>query len=633
MLENVFPIDAVQDRDLDKLSMVAARLLNTPDIYDINNLSRPGVCGDYVVFLEKELTKRLLPYTIELTDSSGNKVREKVFYQSVRASADEATRKDVCKEMVGSMLRVVAVVLACLSSMQVASPSRPRTLKVQKGGAMPSLSEVSNWMANNGFIKSSGASIMLNQQVSLATNPVNPQVPLGTSFTLLFSEEKQSSIEGYFVTKEGSIRALFLSPIVMSNSRNSILPVRLFDAAGATWAAGVLFRSVRGELLFCSFFTTGVTPVVQFDYLLYLLFQKSKLDGAPPLPEKREAALAAGQTFNSLMKNTDIMKSQVVNTLQPLLQQYLDGGYFAAPALPGFGAGAFPAQAAGIPPAYPGAQQQYQAPGVYAPYQYRPPVTPYQYQPPTAALTPGVYQIPLVATNNIMTIFKKYSKVIPLESSPAVVRAFSLRGSMDTETRMFQPRVCEDDYWRKNDLSDITPWATFQFLCTSDWESLKDQNSVKMETEWDEFLSGLETIYNGDSCPKFVRAGGGAKLLPQMKFININNTRLCEKGEAPYVGFRKIQDGVLRLQGLYSAHVKKMWGILNSLIQIIKDPQSKIEMVRLNDAVLKSPSSRAYVDQKAAEARRTLLQYYTDVEREYVNTIKAVGADLPKPAA
>jgi hypothetical protein len=651
VLENVFPIDPVQDRNLDKLSLVASRLLNTPDIYDINNLARPGVCGDYAVFLQKELTKRLLPYTIELKDAAGNKVRETVLYQSARAGADEETRKAVCSDMVGSMLRVVAIVLACLSSMQVASPSRPRTLKSQKGGGVPSLSEVANWMVANGFIRSTGSTIALNQQVPLLmNNPLESGVPAGTSFNVLFSEEKSRSVEGYFVTKEGSIRALFLSPITVTTGRTSILPIRLFDAAGATWAAGVLFKSQTGGLLFCSFVTGQQYPVTRFDYLLYLLFQKSKIGTTTvALPEKRETAIAAGQTFNDLMKVPETMKPQVDNLLY-FLRSYIGGDYVAQqpPALPGFGAGMYPPQAAGIPAVYgaaPPPPPTYQAPGVYgaapagaAPYQARPPVAPYQPLPitpyqPQAAVTPGYYHIPLVATNNIMTIFKKYSKVIPLESSPAVVRAFALRGSMDSERRMFQPRVCDDDYWRKNDLSDITPWATFQFLCTQDWESLKDQNTVKMESEWDEFLSELQTIYNGDRCPTFVRPPG-AKLLPQMKFSNISNTRLCEKaGETPYVGFRKVQDGVLRLQGLYAAHVKKMWAILNSLIQIIKDPQSKVEMVRLNDAVLKGPSSRAYVDQKAAEARRALLQYYKDVEQEYVKTIKAIGDDLPKPVA
>ena len=53
---NPFPVDAKLSHELDKLSMVAARILNTSDIYDIANLalSDASGCGSYAIFLKKK---------------------------------------------------------------------------------------------------------------------------------------------------------------------------------------------------------------------------------------------------------------------------------------------------------------------------------------------------------------------------------------------------------------------------------------------------------------------------------------------------------------------------------------------------------------------------------------------------
>jgi hypothetical protein len=479
-------------------------------------------------------------------------------------------------------------------------------------------------------------------------------IPGNIKFSLVFEGLRGDVVNALFLAEgdampKGSIRVMFLAPISVPVSAGSpsasILPMRILDAHGATWAAGALLRSTRtGELLFRSFYTDSASRPLYLDELLYILFQRTQ--GVDiKLPEPRVAAEAAGLEFGNL-KLFPANTASVLNKLQTTLQEHIVGftsGIAAPPAaLPGYGVGAFPAAAAGFPgypgtgaPAVPSAYgalaRPIPAPGGYSLFG---PAGAMAYRGAPAAFPgAGYYHIPLIATNNIMTIFKKYSKVIPMESSPAVVRAYALRGTSDPETRKFQPRVCDDDYWRKTDLSDITPWATFQFLSTSDWESLKDQASAKLEPEWDGFLSDLESIYTGDNCPRLTRVTPGAKLLPLLKFTDIANTKLCKFKETPYVEFRKIQDGILRLQGLYAENTKRMWAILNSLIQIIKDPESKVEMIRLNDAVLKGPSSHAYVEQKAREAREALRSYYAAVEREYVGIIKAIGNDLPTPPA
>lgn len=635
-LNNVFPIDFAQDRNLDKLSLVAARILNTPDIYDINNLSRPGVCGDYAVFLKKELTKKLLPYTVTLPDEDGKPVRTEVAYQSIRSSADEAMRKTICSDMVDTMLRVVAVVLACLSSMQVASPSRPRTLKLTQKQSGGGPTDVYQWLVDNGVIESRPIPLPAAPfpdgrpfiDVQIRLKPATRELS-NMNFTLRLEDRRTNVVGGEFFVDattmpRGGLRVKFLDPLTVS-AGTSVLPMRIQDSLGSVWAAGALIKPPTSPAFFKSFYAT--TPEIYLDELLYHLFNQviGKIVDANKM-EKRTATEGAGAIFMELKSG---ITSSALSALQPTLATYFQGFTPGPPpAIPGFGAGFYPGAAAGIPqqpPAgFPYGIQQQPRPYPLALPAPRPGV----FAPPAA---PGYYHIPLSASTNIMRLFKEYAKIIPSESTPAVVRAYDLRGTMDPQTRTFRPNVCEDDYWTRKDLGNITPWATFQFLSTKNWEKLSSgQPDIELEREWLDFLNEMTSIYDGVECPTFVVNPNTPKLLQFMSFANIKETTLCAKQDVPYVGFRKIQDTVLRFQGLYAEHTKRMWGVLNSLISIIRDPERKIEVIRLNDAVLNAPSSNKYVRERAAEARRALFDYYTAVERTYVNAIKEIGKDLAK---
>jgi hypothetical protein len=86
-----------------------------------------------------------------------------------------------------------------------------------------------------------------------------------------------------------------------------------------------------------------------------------------------------------------------------------------------------------------------------------------------------------------------------------------------------------------------------------------------------------------------------------------------------------VQDGLLELQGLHERHVATMWKILNDLIYVIVDPETKTEVVRLNPAIVSltsNKSSKQYVDDKATEARDALLDFYSKVEETYVRTAR-----------
>jgi hypothetical protein len=81
-----------------------------------------------------------------------------------------------------------------------------------------------------------------------------------------------------------------------------------------------------------------------------------------------------------------------------------------------------------------------------------------------------------------------------------------------------------------------------------------------------------------------------------------------------------------KIQAAYTAHVAAVWGILNSLIVVIADPAKRTEVVRLHPDVFGGTvkSSKVYVDEKATQARKLIADFYLNIERIYVETIKAL---------
>jgi hypothetical protein len=290
----------------------------------------------------------------------------------------------------------------------------------------------------------------------------------------------------------------------------------------------------------------------------------------------------------------------------------------------------------GQPPVY--GQPQYAQP--YAPIQPIKPIQPLPAttifgQPGTVSLRPTVdsmsYDIPTTATNIITERFKSFRTLIPTQSCPAAVRAQTL-AALENRDRTVQTGVCRDQYWIQPNLSKIYPWAAFQFLCIKDWKNLAEDptralaRSDMFEPEWNTFLNGLRGVY--DSAPLLDRGSGGqAKFLDQMRFTKVADIPLCKASQNPRVRFKEVQEGLQRLQFLHQQHVKNMWKVINDLIIIIQDPETKTEVVRLHPNVISSTakmSSADYVKQKAAEARGFLAQFYVDVEAAYMDSTKAL---------
>jgi hypothetical protein len=109
-----------------------------------------------------------------------------------------------------------------------------------------------------------------------------------------------------------------------------------------------------------------------------------------------------------------------------------------------------------------------------------------------------------------------------------------------------------------------------------------------------------------------------------MKFKDINKLELCKSAVSPRVKFKEVQDGLLTIQGLYERHVKAMWNILNSLVFMVEDPDTKTEYVRLHPKVLEAATSEQYVNDRAKEARTLIAQFYYDVEKAYLTAAKTL---------
>jgi hypothetical protein len=646
-LDNPFPVSGTLSRDLDKLSMVAARILSTPDIYDVNNLARPGVCGDYAVFLKKDIEKQLLPF---VADISGEPML--VAYQNPRRIIEKSeTRKEICSQLATTMITAITTVVAALASIQVAwQPSREAAvvaaLAPQRGGA---ITEVTDWLATNGYIRPiPGGTEIIGKPVELinrrATGTARP------TFQLVFGAAQDgmhpaalSATGGSPPMPTGTLKMNFIKPIqiTLPGTTKSILPFRISDNSGLAWMVGVLYEDMFQTLAA----SNTRAPVDPFQVWEFLFRRTQGYTGE--LHDTRTQLNEANEVFNQYRrtKNPQVILTALARFLTERIPGY-HAGY--VPGAPAGGAGAYMPGPYGYtpwaPPAAPGAYGM--APAPIQPLAFAPPrpaslagigMAPPAGAPPSIALRPagaydpaGIqYDIPLAATKTIIDSFKGFRDLMARQSSPAATRAITLSTKVNAD-RSIQTNICRDPYWIGTDsnLSRVYPWATLQFLSITDWSKLSKEarmaDSVLMP-EWRKFIDDLDRLYSSAGL-KLTRTVPGAYFLDQMRVTDTDKLRVCAEGRAGSVPFAPIQAALEKIQAAYTAHVAAMWGILNSLIVVIADPAKKTEVVRLHPDVFGGnvKSSKKYVEEKAAQARKLIADFYLDVERIYVETIKSL---------
>lgn len=642
-VEDPFPVSTSLDRDLDRLSMVAARVLSTPDIYDVENLAKPGVCGEYAVFLkrelEKDIKKILKPYVMEVDlDGKGIKERVEIAYGNPRKIIkNEKAREAICKSLSSAMVRTIATIVACLASIQVAVPARKTTVSGigsmvggQRGGTLQS---VYDWLVTNQYVVPGSFTSPLGQKLKMRINPSSQTFSKKIDFTITLSTTAGSTttgtIESSGATPEGpmptgSLKVQFLDPISLpvmpGQPPQTVLPIQVMDGAGIPWLAGILYG-----IMFKSFVTPmPPPPPTQQQFfltdILYMLFRKTQGWGGT-LFEKRSDTMQAKTVF-SITQRTGT-SAAMIGAIDAWFRQavagYQPGGAAATvAAYPGYGA----------PPAVP-----YGYPAYAPPPPSIPTITAYapaaaaaglgMLKPPTGATPGSYYTIPQTASKTLLDTLKDFRAKLAIENSPAAIRAQAL-GGVPTRDRNIQTNLCQDPYWLMPNLQRVYPWATLQFLCVDDWATLTgDRSKVVFAPEWSKFINDMFSLYNGDKVPKMERTGT-SEFLDTMKFTDINNLKVCAAAAAPRVKFKEVQDGLLKIQGIYERHVKEMWGILNSLVFLVEDPDTKTEYVRLHPKVLEANTSEEYVNDRAKEARKLISKFYYNIEKAYLDAAKTL---------
>jgi hypothetical protein len=341
-------------------------------------------------------------------------------------------------------------------------------------------------------------------------------------------------------------------------------------------------------------------------------------------PETREEIKQAEKVFSDLHRSND------PNIMIKALNRYFTetvAGYQPIQGIAGYPAAGYPIAgypAAGYPPppVYPGYPLQPQYPAQQLqPLQYgiprSGPVTTYPLQPglgpvtfrPTAA--DGQYDIQGNAAVYIRKMLDGFRRLIATQSCPAEERAAALFGSGYDEKQYIRTGVCADPYWRKTNLIDVYPWATFQFLSTKDWDKAGDR-ADNYESEWREFVDGLAGKYGTQH---FGRPAGTYNL-EMMRFLDMGKFVSCEiANQAP------VLNALNRIQALYTQHNTRVWNIVNELIIRIKHPETNKDIIRLHPKVI-GGSSATYVKGKAAELRRILKEHYLEVEQTYIDAMR-----------
>jgi hypothetical protein len=663
-LNQPFPIDQKGKTDLNLLSHIASRILATPDIYDLANLSTHGVCGAYSLFLKDKIMQQLLPFASEFTKKDINQKGESqiYLYQNPRkVFDDQVTQKQVCAELALSIMRLVSTVMACLASIQYKEAIDRPTIETimappvgvkQVGG---SRADVTNWFVTYGYMPTPVAGAPATVDVKLASaNPTYPDFvlkPLGTSGPVSnwLLQVDPASLPTFPAISKGGFRVQTIDPISLPGlpaGTDTILPIRIYDVT-TSWVVGILqggvtkiFKPIDGS--------TG-NAFDAFEVLFNLFMRAAGQPGE--LPEKRPDKIAeATRVFQRgppALLTTMTPYLRTIPGFNPALipgsgigpgagpgpggyggygvppPGYGYGGYGVPPPPPGYGG-------YGIPPPPPPGYGGYGAPPSYG---YGSTPGPRALGIPAAIGATGVVDIPDPSVKSFLAQLHLVPRKLTFidNSCPAAIRASTLAALIHTD-KTISTNVCIDEYWKKSKMDTIWPYATLQLLCADDLTKLNDAPPRNINQTWIDFVEALRQIYPA------VPAGTTTQKIPAItpaneyhlaKFgFHMGALDLCKSGPAVTVQYPAVQDALIKINTCYTAHVAKMWDILNSLVIVIKDPDTKKDLVRLNPALL-TGSTKANIDVIAQTAMKLIAIHYVEIEKIYTDAVKILEPTKP----
>jgi len=606
-----FPVNAKILTNLSRMTYGTARILNTEDIYNLFNLNVQGPCGNYVIFKKKNIGIKLLPF---ITDVSG--VPQEFLYQDSLKSVGTDMRKEVCKQLSYTMLRTIATIVACLASMQYDHPQVktllgkiPKPMQAQRGG---SDRDIRPWLERHNFItKNIGVD---GDVYSLYDRP---------TMLLTFTDQKGYSIEATLTdaTQAKTIRLEFLAPVVIDAPERGVV-VGMTDMQH-NLACGILYneeyvsfsprqpRRSFGE--FCQKLMTS--QILTEPAASYRLFNEIKKlmaagnDKAIPVVLQQyfssigSAGLGSGSLGLGGLGLGGLGLGGLDNRSAAVLAALGGQGALARPQGLGFG----------------GLNNQIAARSLQAVLGYQRAQSPVGAFPfaNIGADTGGPIKGP--AQKYIHDYFEKCRRLMSTEDSPAAKRVRVVVAGDDQ--RKARTDICRDPYWQKTNLSEVYPWATLQFMCVKEWNSVGTPD-VKLDSDFDGFLSNLKELYTGDNLPKLVAKNKGNRL-EDLHFSGMSAMPLCRSGKETF-NIKAVQDLLVKMNQLYTNHVTAMSAIINSLIIEIDDQGTNV--YRLHPQIFKSGKPTAdFINEKAREARTKLIAFYIQVETIYIEIIKRLS--------
>lgn len=611
-LSSPFPVNSKLQNNLDLMTEIVSHIMNTADIYDLNNLLRPGVCGDYAVMLKKDIEKKFLPFTVDIS----GKLTRVVYQNPKKMIRDEAVRKKICSEIATSAIRISAIVLACLSSIQVASDSREAQVFKQRGGTRASdITESVQWLRRNEYLVTRGTET--NYQVD---HPIS-RIKYVINFIIesesikvkvqIKSELDPSRFKTIRNLEERSLELLFLKPImnfVPTESQYTIIPISLLDSTGISWLAGVLITG-RGQPAYIPFKkvnSASQDALGLYDLLVELITPEyyNKIGDELTDIEREESQQIFDEAVKKLERSeseyktyflNDVMRKWIKDTTgyDPVYNNMYPGNPLAG-LLGGRG----------------GIDQIIPAPVEPRRYEYGRE----RYGHRNDELTNQYdvqYVIPSQASKDIKQTLSTFKDLIVKKSCPAAVRANTLSISFDESTHTTRTGVCNDPYWKEPDLSKIYPYATLQFLSMEDFKEYSISTQKRVRSEWTQFLSDLSGVYSG---PVTIRGAGSTSRLENLSF-KVSGLPVCTT-KSPFVKFEAVQNALNEIYTEYNNHVIKIWNIINKLVVVFTDPETRENIIRLNPNVT-NVESMMYINGVAKMAIEQLTQHYLNIERIY----------------
>jgi hypothetical protein len=216
-------------------------------------------------------------------------------------------------------------------------------------------------------------------------------------------------------------------------------------------------------------------------------------------------------------------------------------------------------------------------------------------------------------------------------SCPAAMRATTLAGSIHRD-RTVSTNVCVDEFWKKRTLDTIYPYATLQLLCTDDITKMGSPDPRNMSQTWVDFIEALRQVYPS------VPAGAKTQLIPSIEprdkyFLSqlgyrMGTLDLCKTGPTVTVDYPIVQEALRKINLAYVTHVAKMWDILNALVIVLQDPDTKKDLVRLNPTLLQG-STKKNIDAIATNAMKLIAIHYVEIEKIYTDAVKTLQPTQP----